>query len=359
MPDLPPRPDVEQLRHQAKDLLKAAKRGDAEPLEQIRSVSDRITLASAQLAVARGYGFASWTKLKREVERRAILDDRDLDALSALLAEDPHAATASMVHWRDHPLGASPLGYVAMLRHDTATGAWRDVPGTGAMAQALVDAGAPVDGRPGERETPLITAASYGDAEVARVLIAAGADVDARSSDDSGGVPRGSALLHAAVFGMTDVVDVLVQAGARIDGIEVAAAAGDVDEWLADAPADARLRALVMAADHERLDVIDRLIDAGTPVDGTDEAFGGHPLRTAAGNGRPRSARRLLEHGADPNLLDGDGRTPLDLCRRRRPADDRPERDEVEAILAPLTLGRAAAPRDPGAATRRRRDAPR
>jgi ankyrin repeat protein len=240
-----------------------------------------------------------------------------------------------MEHWRDHPRGAFPLDYVAMLRYDTSTGEWRDLPGTGAIAQALLDAGAPVNGRAGNRETPLITAASYGDADVAQVLIDAGADIDARASDDSGGVPGGTALLHAAVFGMTDVVDVLVAAGARIQGIEEAAAAGDVGGWLAEAPADARLRALVIAADHQRLDVIDQLVAAGTPVDATDEAFGGHPLRTAAGNGRPESVRRLLAHGADPNLRDEQGRTPLDLCQAGRRSDNRPERDEVEALLSP------------------------
>jgi hypothetical protein len=56
-----------------------------------------------------------------------------------------------------------------------------------------------------------------------------------------------------------------------------------------------------MAADHQRLEVIDQLIAAGTPVDATDEAFGGHPLRTAAGNGRPASVRRLLAPSPGPS----------------------------------------------------------
>ena len=285
-----------------------------------------------------------------EVERREILDDRDVDRLAELLADEPALATSSMEHWCDHPNGASPLSYVAMLRYDTSRGVWRDVPGTGAVAQAILAAGAPVDGGPGEPETPLITAASYGDASVARALIEAGADIDATSSPDSGGVPGGTALLHAAVFGMTDVVDLLVAAGARIESVEVAAAAGDVEGWLTG-EADALIRALAMAADHQRLDVIDRLVADGVPVDGVDPVWGGHPLRVAAANGRPASVRRLLDHGADPSLRDDAGHTPLDLCRAARPSSGSAAHDEVEAILAPLTspdLGSASPTRSRG-----------
>jgi uncharacterized protein len=340
MPELPARPDLGQLRRQGKDLLHSARNGQDEAHDRIRVVSDRITLASAQLALAREYGFASWPRLKREVERRQILDDRDLSRLTALLAEEPELATTRMERWCDHPLGASPLGYTAMLRYDTSGGTWRDLPGTAAVAHALLEAGAPVNGEPEEPETPLITAASYGDAEVARVLIEAGADLEATAAENAGGVPGGTALLHAAVFGMTDVVDLLVAAGARIHSLEEAAAAGDVSGWLGpDSPTDARIRALVLAAKHERLDVIDQLVAAGTPVDAVDPEFGGHPLRTAAADGRPASVRRLLAHGADPNLRDAEHeRTPLDWCRRSRAGgSDTAGHEEVEVILRPLT----------------------
>lgn len=70
MSTLPAHPDLDQLRHQARDLLRAAKTGDADALSELRHVSDRVTLAAAQLAVARRYGFASWAKLKVEVETR-------------------------------------------------------------------------------------------------------------------------------------------------------------------------------------------------------------------------------------------------------------------------------------------------
>ena len=340
MPDLPTRPDLTQLRNQAKELLRRAKNGDNGAASRIHQFTNRLTLAAAQLTLAREYGFASWPKLKKEVERRRFLDDGDLGSLIAMLADEPDLAVATMEHWCDHPLGAAPLNYVAMLRYDTTLGRWRNVAGTGELAEALIHAGAPVDGRPGDAEPPLITAASYGDASMVKVLIDSGADVDVAAGLDAGVIPGGTALAHAAVFGMTDVVDLLAAAGAGVTSIEEAAAAGDITGWLgADTPFERRIRALVMAADHQRLGLIDQLITAGTPVDATDAAFGRHPLRTAAGNGRPESVQRLLAHGADPNLRDPEhGRTPLDWCRlNRATAANTSGYDQVEQILLPIT----------------------
>ena len=336
MPDLPARPDFDQLRHQARELLRAARRGNPDATARIRAVSDRLVLSSAQLALAREYGFASWAKLKLEVDRRDVLNRRDLSRLTGLLAGHPELATAKMEHWCDHQLGADPLSYMAMLRFDhDRLGLPSELPGTGAMAKALLDAGALVNGRPADTETPLITAASYGDAEVARVLIEAGADIDAISAPDGGGVPSATALQHAAVFGMTAVVDVLVAAGARISSLEMAAAVGDVTGWpLARFTRQSRLRALVFAADHQRLEVIDQLVDAGTPVNEADAEWGRLPLHTAAGNGRAASVRRLLARGADPNLRDPRHHaTALEECQR----EESPGHREVEAILRPLT----------------------
>jgi len=334
MPYLPVRPDLDQLRHQAKDLLHAAQRGDPDAVARIRAVSDSVMLSAAQLAVAREYGFASWARLKLEVERRDILNSRDLSRLARLLAEHPWLATAKMEGWRDHK-SSDPVRYLAMLRFDHGRlGLPRELPGTGAVARALMRAGAP-----GDRETLLITAASYGDAEVARALIEAGADIEAVSAPDSGGVPSGTALEHAAVFGMTEVIDVLVAAGAKIYSLEQAAAAGDLTGWpLARFTLESRIRALVFAADHQRLDVIDQLVAAGTPVNQADAEWGRLPLHTAAGNGRLASVKRLLAHGADPDLRDPrHHRTPLEEIQRASRSLDSPGYDEVAAILRPLT----------------------
>jgi hypothetical protein len=72
MPELPDRPDIDQLRRQARELLRAATNGEARAIARLRTVSDRVTLSAAQLAVAREYGYRSWPALKAEVERRHL-----------------------------------------------------------------------------------------------------------------------------------------------------------------------------------------------------------------------------------------------------------------------------------------------
>src|SRR5262252_870216 len=104
MPSLPTHPDLDQLRRQAKELLRAGQAGDAEAIARMRAVSDTLTLAAAQLALAREYGFASWPRLKEEVDARTLdlaqtVDafceasiGGNLDRAARLLAETPAIA---------------------------------------------------------------------------------------------------------------------------------------------------------------------------------------------------------------------------------------------------------------------------
>jgi ankyrin repeat protein len=74
---LPERPDLEQLRKQAKEL---------------RDSEHHPTLTEAQFSLARHYGFASWTKLKLAVELiglRNAIHDRDGKRVAELLDESP------------------------------------------------------------------------------------------------------------------------------------------------------------------------------------------------------------------------------------------------------------------------------
>ncbi|HTX25476.1 MAG TPA: DUF5655 domain-containing protein, partial [Streptosporangiaceae bacterium] len=59
MSALPGRPDLDQLRRQARELLRAAAANDEEALSRIRAVSEKQTLSAAQLAIAKEYGFTS------------------------------------------------------------------------------------------------------------------------------------------------------------------------------------------------------------------------------------------------------------------------------------------------------------
>ncbi len=75
MSELPDRPDLDQLRRQARELLRAATDGEPRALARIRSVSDRTTLSAAQLALAREYGFPSWPALRIGAEHRRRMSE--------------------------------------------------------------------------------------------------------------------------------------------------------------------------------------------------------------------------------------------------------------------------------------------
>lgn len=114
---LPPNPDFEQLKKQAKDLLKAHQSRQPDAARRIRSAHPRlsrstaaalldskVTLRDTQTVIAREYGFASWQKLKAStsgvsggVERIRQLAAKDPDLVASIvrtmLAVPPKAAT--------------------------------------------------------------------------------------------------------------------------------------------------------------------------------------------------------------------------------------------------------------------------
>ena len=74
---LPARPSLDQLRKQAKELLRDFRAGDAAAVARLSAIIPRladptqsggVTLADAQFVLAREYGFESWAKLAYHVE---------------------------------------------------------------------------------------------------------------------------------------------------------------------------------------------------------------------------------------------------------------------------------------------------
>ena len=89
--ELPARPNLEQLKKQAKTLLDAAKVRDQEALSRfavLPSLSGKsgeeiagaeLALHDAQSVIAREHGFASWNALREEVESRTMTFDAAVD----------------------------------------------------------------------------------------------------------------------------------------------------------------------------------------------------------------------------------------------------------------------------------------
>ncbi len=157
---LPDQPDLRHLKDQAKELLRAG--GAA-------------ALAEAQFKIARQYGFASWPKLKRHVDQlhaagllKQAIDHNDLDAVRALMTQNPELHRAPMGYGKN-----GPLTRVAECRIP-----W-EAPGPVrlAMAQWMIDNGSDVhQGGDG----PLMRAALYDERiPMMELLVENGADVNA------------------------------------------------------------------------------------------------------------------------------------------------------------------------------------
>lgn len=79
--------------------------------------------------------------------------------------------------------------------------------------------------------------------------------------------------------------------------------------------------AIDQAVGEGSLKIVEFLLKAGANVNG--RTANGTPLHTACAWRRPLIARLLLQHGADPSLLDEDGRRPIDFIKRAKSVGDK------------------------------------
>ena len=93
---LPARPSLEQLRKQAKELLRQFQAGDVATIQRFRAVDSRfgdvasseaVALAHAQFVLAREYGFESWVALVHHVQATTSSELREYERLAEELAE--------------------------------------------------------------------------------------------------------------------------------------------------------------------------------------------------------------------------------------------------------------------------------
>jgi hypothetical protein len=113
----PVHPNLNQLRNQAKDLLKAVRRGDPESIAELRAfcpqASDPPRLADAQLALARSYGIASWPRLVTACILIDAIWANDAELVRKIVLRDPRLlsedARAVKGNW------GPPMSYAANL----------------------------------------------------------------------------------------------------------------------------------------------------------------------------------------------------------------------------------------------------
>lgn len=309
---LPERPDIEQLKRQAKALLRTARARDATALARFRALpafarrsddelaATPLALHDAQSVIAREHGFASWNALRQRVEERTL-------GFDAAVKEFIEAATDGRGDRAERLLARYPRIAAAGLHSALLLG---DFPGV--ESQLATDPG--LARRPGGPRgwEPLLyvchdtlrqgpVANPDGLVAIARRLLDLGADPNGRFPWLHHGVRR--PVLWGAVLEtrLLPLVRLLLERGADPDdGVTLPIAAGGGD-----------LAALELLHAHGA-DPSQRWA--------TDGSSALYSILTWADT--PAGVRWLLEHGADPDPVFADnGETPLHVVARRWDAE--------------------------------------
>ena len=341
---LPPDPNLDHLKHQAKDLLKAHAAHDRAVAQRIREFHPRfreaadreifeaqLTLSDAQLAVAREYGFPSWTKLKRRIEHPTAVDDvsrahheriedpvfrravdladaGDVEALRAHLAQHPQVANQQISfeggnYFRNPTL----LEFTAEnpVRHRKLPKNIIDV------MKVILDAGANIS----SREETLVLVCSGCVPRECGVQVA---QIDLLC--DYGANPDW-AMETALAHGEFEAANALLRRGAHVT-LSVAAALGRVEDARRLLPASdghQKHKALALASQFGHLEIVRLLLDSGEdPNRYSPIGLHSHstPLHQAAAGGHSEVVRLLVERGATPNMRDTlFDATPADWAR--------------------------------------------
>ena len=119
---LPVRPDLRQLRHQAKDFLRAIRRGDPDAVADLATyhpepiAPSEARLADAQLVLARSYQSPSWPRLVLACRLIDAIWADDVDTVRTLVVRHPtllhESARVQPDNW------GPPMSYAANLGRD-------------------------------------------------------------------------------------------------------------------------------------------------------------------------------------------------------------------------------------------------
>lgn len=178
----------------------------------------------------------------------------------------------------------------------------------------------------------LFAAVVASDNQALREAIAAADDIDMRDNYHR------TALHVAAYVGNHDAMRLLVEAGADPNALEhdfydmvtIAAVANEIDTMklaleLGNKPTNITSRyegtALIAAAHLGHVDIVKTLISAGAPLDHVNNLNWTALIESIVlgdgGEDHSLTLKALVDAGADVNITDGSGKSPLTLARRR------------------------------------------
>ena len=294
-----PGSSLENLKKQAKSLLKSVRDNDRAAVERIAPyVKDDASfkLNDAQLVISRELGFASWARLKTFLVESvgalvAAANNGDIDVARAMLAREPRLAQAPRALCR-----AAAMGKTDVIR-------------------LLVEHGADVNAATVEDSsyvgTPLLAATEMLNQapETVALLLELGAGPNLEAGGET---PLHMAMAtYARTPDKHDVIELLLDAGATHNQPEAVMAIhrGRIDLLAAQLDADPELV-------HQRFEEVDYLwLPFNRP--------GPTLLHIAADYNEVEMGRLLLSRGADINARAGSlqpGELPRPLTRKEMPA---------------------------------------
>jgi ankyrin repeat protein len=359
--ELPAHPDLEQFKKQAKELVRAYK-GDEQALQKIirqyqpereftaeefrekiqqrlrrsgraKLERDKFTLADAQFLIAREYGFESWPRFAKHVEGigrknspiskfelavEAVIGG-DAKTLKRLLGENPklirerstRTHSATLLHY----VGANG---VENYRQKTPKNAAE-------IAKILLEAGAEVDAMAemygGSTTLGLIATSLHPylagvQNDLIEVFLRAGAAID---HPKAGGNEQ-NAVNGCLANGRGEAAVYLAERGAKLD-LEGAAGIGRLDVVKSFFDEDGRLKAgatqvqmergFCFACGYGRNDVIEFLLERGVDIH-AGESIDQTGLHWAVFSAQIDTIKLLLKHGARLEALNNYGGDALD-----------------------------------------------
>ena len=287
--ELPPRPDLEHLKKQAKELLHKLEQREPEALRRAAGVRVEFDpaapqLSDAQRVLALEHGFESWPKLKAHVASAA---ENAADALAAAI----NANDAALVR-------------TVLARHPELKARIDEpLPGLSFDAPAMIGA------------------VHRNNREMVEALLDAGANINARTKWWAGG------------FGVLDVssqelTPYLIERGAYVD-IHAAARLGRLDRVKELSQGDP---ALVHARGGDgqlplhfaaTVEIAEYLIAHGAKIDARDIDHESTAAQYAVSirPRRPDVARLLVAHGAETDILMSAALGDVELVRRHLDAN--------------------------------------